>query len=193
MSDDEPQEIDVNVDVKGLGEVVKDAWKTKSVNRAIKQIVTDANTFGVTKPDGTAYTPEDITCEDDIRGLSRSVQERKLSLASQKREIEVQHHPSGSVPLTQAQYEGYEGEGYDSYAELFKHLQVQSKSTDKTVSAKAKNQLDLLTVKAMKALKDKAEKIDINIPSDQDLEKGLGLLDVMRAERKKRKEIEDEN
>lgn len=119
---------------------------------------------------------EEIDAKTDFLAEEKVKAERKVTPQS----------PSGSVPLRGSDM-GFDNiEGYDSYAEMFSDLQKKAMSQNKFEATQAKKQLNALTVKAMRALRDTNKRIEIKIPSDAELERfgvhgEIGLVDILRS------------
>lgn len=89
--------------------------------------------------------------------------------------------PSGVIGLA-GQLEGYYNEGeYSSYSEMFADLHKQLHHGNKQEQKRAKQILGKLSHKALRALKDRNKRIDIKIPSDEQIEAGISTVDLVNA------------
>jgi hypothetical protein len=179
------QKIDVNVDLSGIHSRIKsleeelENERTEKENLKSKLELVALKAFEKKKAEVGAG--DEIDTPEKLQGFILAKQ------GSGK-------PPSGTAPLNQ----GQQGEktGYSDYGSMIRDLKsMASDSNNRARQIEAQRILDNLLLSKMRTAMKADKPIEVTIPSDSELQEGLGLKDVLNREWKRKHGIKvvDEN
>jgi len=168
-NDEDVERIDVNVEVKGMNELMeqlKEERERRKKAESTLQLIAEKE-FAKKKKELNA--PEYIDNPEQLMEW----QEGKELLEK------TSHGPAGVVGLAGQLTDYYDEGSYSSYSEMFADLHRQLHHGSKSEKKRAKDILGKLSHKALKALKDKNEKVDIVVPTDEQIKEGISTVDLI--------------